>query len=376
MPIRGVTDQQGGLPVIGRLRKGDPKPAKGPGRDTDHFRFTSGLSEVEKQFQSVYGDKPAELQVYLPYRDLERNFPHNVEKWQAAGLMWRGDGEYLSLWYDGKARAYVNDPEYRQKQPCPDDVNAKWTGRLFVILPQLWEAGYMGLVMLTTTSKHDVLNLVRELIVIRDNAPNADFRGIAFRLFRMEDTIARPTSDGGRTLGTHFGVHLAALPLWQQPLLDKPKASAYAGLIAASAKVVDPKDAKPVASQEPQDEPLPQPDEEIEDGDFTPIEPEGAEEDEPSADQGQAEADGEEEPAWPEVKKELAAFVTKVKALVKRTWPEKVPPDVTLERVIKEAVLGDQYSGLVEAARDGCTAELAMELIGGWCQEQVQEKSA
>ena len=39
MPIIGLTDRPASFPQIGILRKGAPKPERGPGRDLKHFRF-------------------------------------------------------------------------------------------------------------------------------------------------------------------------------------------------------------------------------------------------------------------------------------------------------------------------------------------------
>lgn len=348
MPIVGVTHRRAGLPVIGRLRKGDPKlQADRPGSDTDHFRLDTSLPEVQEMFEAQYGKEPKRIDVLLPYRSLLENFPHDVEKWQSSGLIWRGNGERLSLWYDAK-HGYVSDPEYKQGKPCPiDDPDCKWTGRLFLIVPTLWQAGYTGVLMMTTTSKHDVMSLVSELRAIEERTKGGDLRGLVMRLFRQEDTITYERG-GKRTQRTHWGVHMAALPPWEQPFMEQIEARAYAGMLMG-VRTEDSSAAR-IESGEPETttESVHELEEEPEEAEFTTV---------------------DEVALWPDDDDQRATFVDSVKAKLHEHFGDTLPEGVTLGTVVKDSILMGQYATLSDAASDGLTPAIALILIEVWCKK-------
>ena len=66
MPIKSLVRTEGRLPEIGILRKGAPKRERSPGRDLDHFRFTSEREGMEAIFHGAYGGEPKVIEgVYL-----------------------------------------------------------------------------------------------------------------------------------------------------------------------------------------------------------------------------------------------------------------------------------------------------------------------
>ena len=67
MPIIGLTDRPASFPQIGILRKGAPKPERGPGRDLKHFRFDTDDTDAAGRFRTVYGNEPTSIHVFLPF---------------------------------------------------------------------------------------------------------------------------------------------------------------------------------------------------------------------------------------------------------------------------------------------------------------------
>ena len=155
MPIKSLARTQGRLPEVGVLRKGAPKPERGPGRDLDYFRFTSERPEIEARFRKAYGEQPTMLRgLYLMAPEPETVFDCWQEAWGAGSLKHRCDGEYV-------VRHQVNgryvDPEYG-KVSCPGGCAR--VGRLTLLLPDL---GQMATVCLQTSSIWDILHIQEQL---------------------------------------------------------------------------------------------------------------------------------------------------------------------------------------------------------------------
>jgi hypothetical protein len=195
------------LPRLGKLRKGGAKPASGFGKDLTYFRFTAEgeRPEVQAAFEAAYGKEPAMLRVYLPYATPDANFDAWQEAWAGgAKLLHRCDGEHMVRWL-GDDGQYVNDPEMLQHKPCPfvndrKNKNAcKPIGRLSVILPELLEAGLVGLVTLETHSINDIAHIDA---VLRDVASRSTsdkgLQGIEFVIRRQKEAIVRVMEDGKR----------------------------------------------------------------------------------------------------------------------------------------------------------------------------------
>jgi len=156
--IKGLTDDEAAFPRIGILRKGDAKvDEKRPGKDLQWLRFTSGEPEVVTAFHDLYGDKPTDVRVLLPYRTVDENFPCWREEWGAGSLKHRCDGKTCVLWQDEKGQ-YKTTPK-----PCPGAC--KPVGRLAVIIPELRRLAF---VTALTTSQHDIRNLSRQLRAVFD----------------------------------------------------------------------------------------------------------------------------------------------------------------------------------------------------------------
>jgi len=214
--IKGLTDNViPRFPRLGKLRKGGEKPATGnkPGLELNYFRFTSENPAIVEAFHEAYGTQPAMLRVYLPYPSTEMNFSTWKEAWAAGGLVHRCDGETCQIWRtpDGK---YSQVPK-----PCPG--GCKEVGRLEVILPELFTAGFVGYVTLETHSLHDLMNITATLEAVRQSAqdrPNG-LQGIEFVLRRKKERISTPDGNGGRASREKWLVSIEPVPSWAQTYL-------------------------------------------------------------------------------------------------------------------------------------------------------------
>lgn len=230
-PILGLTDKQSAtprLPVLGQLRKGEPRPESGnrPGKDTDHFRFTSDDPEVLAAFEQAYGQGPQTLSpVYLPYHSVKDNFPTWREKWVRGGLVHRCDGETVSIWFDPKRLVYIRDPRVDGRpMACPGGCSKR--GRLYLVLPGLIAAGHVGLVMLSTGSTHDILAIQGGMLVV---GAQATLVGVGLTLRRTETEITAVQEVQGvrkRVRRKYWRVELVPDPAWMRVKLEQGRRAA------------------------------------------------------------------------------------------------------------------------------------------------------
>lgn len=193
MPIYGVSDRDSVDPRfknIGKLRKGSPKNGGRMGKDLTYFRFTSLIPGAVKAFYDANGKEPKRLTIALPYRTMEENFMTARELYGQNGLCKeRCDGINIVDWIDG-------DRHYHGQQPCTkehlDTANRcpgcplKQVGRLSVILPELWHAGYIGLVTVETHGWNDIANISGKLVGCEP------LTGKRFKLWREDNKVGAP----------------------------------------------------------------------------------------------------------------------------------------------------------------------------------------
>lgn len=194
MPIKNLTDNViPQFPQIGKLRKGGEKTPKGFGPELDHWRFTSERPEVEKAFYDFYKSEPRTIQVYLPYATPEEAFDTWCEVWNASSLVHRCDGENMTIWLEGDTYKRGSKPcdngQHKDGDPLNDAI-----GRLSVIIPVLWEVGYIGYVTMETHSKNDIINISRALEATYQARQSNELglRGILFSLRRVPEKISVP----------------------------------------------------------------------------------------------------------------------------------------------------------------------------------------
>jgi hypothetical protein len=211
MAIKGLTDRGASFPQIGTLRKGAPKPEKGPGRDLKHFRFDSDDADATDRFRTVYGDEPTSIRVFLPFRTAVEDFEAWQEHWTAGALQHRCDGETCVLWLTNR-HTYSQDAK-----PCPhlhiareERDRCKPTGRLKVIIPELRRLAY---VTVLTSSIHDIMELSAQIEALE--AFRGDLRGIPLILRRQPREISTPSgTDGKRRRMEKWLLSIEAAPTW------------------------------------------------------------------------------------------------------------------------------------------------------------------
>lgn len=207
MAIKGITDRQEAYPIIGTLRKGDPKPVNGnrPGKNLTYFRFTSDDPAVVASFYENYPEKPHKINVLLPADKAEQNFDAWMEKWVAGGLVHRCDGETCVLWRKDNGK-YSTEPK-----PCPGGCD--YVGRLAVIIPEL---GRLATVTILTTSYHDIKNLSAQLRKYEIASPTGSLQGIPFVVTRKKAMISTPMKDGRRARREEWLLSIETQPEWTQ----------------------------------------------------------------------------------------------------------------------------------------------------------------
>jgi len=257
MAIKGMTDQQEALPVVGVLRKGAEKPNKGPGRDLEYFRFTSDDNQAMEMFQENYPGKPQSINVFLPYKTALENMDSWIELWVAGGLVYRSDGENLVLYREGAGFLTIDDTPNPKPDPKPAIVDntgkradgSQYVGRLSVIIPEL---GRLATVTALTTSKNDIIKLTRQLRAVE--ALTGDLRGVPFVLQRKLEKISTPGKNGKRLRRPAWMLTIETKPEWAMAkmleqenlalpqLPDNPDTASVMVIEQLPANVVDPMD--------------------------------------------------------------------------------------------------------------------------------------
>lgn len=228
MPIKGLTTQGGeSFPEIGKLRKGAPKRKvqkkdkktgqpevdkygnpvmiEIQGEDLDYFRFDSKDAKAIADFKAAYGDQPREINVLLPYDDVEQCFFTCKEHWKGGGLVHRCDGEFVSSLRVGQSiqRHFV------KPVPCPGEC--KEVGRLKVIIPELNRFAY---VTAETHGKWDVIFLHRQLSAVLMTF--GQLRNLPFVLRRIPVEVSTPRGGDTRVRAEKWMLNIEIDPVWSQ----------------------------------------------------------------------------------------------------------------------------------------------------------------
>ena len=209
MPIIGLTDRPASFPQIGILRKGAPKPERGPGRDLKHFRFDTDDTDAAGRFRTVYGDEPTSVRVFLPFATAAENFEAWQEHWTAGALQHRCDGKTCVLWLNGQRYSQQPKPCPHEKLDAHERDRCKPTGRLKVVIPELRRLAY---VTVLTGSIHDIIALTEQLQALE--ALRGDLRGIPMVLRRVPREISMPGTNGKRTRMEKWLLSIEAAPTW------------------------------------------------------------------------------------------------------------------------------------------------------------------
>lgn len=236
MPIKGLTDRRAPtFPKIGDIRKGAKKTREDrPGKDLDYFRYAplEGEEAAAAKFHEVYGDKPREINILLPFDELDRNFEAYMERHTAGALQCRGDSWTTSLWRDKEGVM-----QHTSKQ-CPDKPceGCKETGRLKVIIPELRRLAF---VTVHTTSMWDIIELTENLRALKSMTGNG-LRGIPLVLKRRPRMISTPRAGGKRVRQEKWMLSIEADQSWVEAQLEAMRIQALPELPAEAGAETEP----------------------------------------------------------------------------------------------------------------------------------------
>lgn len=239
MAIKGLTDTASVAPRwsrLGKLRKGAPKPEKGPGRELPYWRFTAegrNAAAIEQAFTSKFGKEPVAVEVFLMAATPDDAFPSWMEFWKQSSLERRCDGETCHLRRVGAqmVRQPVACICAQEMAKAPNSKpNCVKVGRLSVVIPALIEAGFIGEVVVETHSGDDLRTLAARLSVVYQTALQygGDLRGVPFILSREPVAMSTPRDNGERVKATKYQVRLEPAQAWTSRALEQTRTASLA----------------------------------------------------------------------------------------------------------------------------------------------------
>ena len=299
MPIKGLTDREERFPEIGQIRKGGKKdPTTGAmGRDLTYFRveFDERETEAIATFNKLYGDKPTQLPVMLAFNEVNKVWDAWYEAYTAGRLVARSDGETYQYRVDtktgevltGKDKVipYVKDEvigtwvtRSGKNAGKVNTIKCKPVGRLRVVLPDLGRLAYLTVI---TTSIHDIINLSSQITALA-MFNSGRIAGIPLILRRSPREISCPNEDGTRARRAKWMLSIEADPEWVQKSLTVVKALS----LPTGATTYLPEPVKNMAAnqgtdlvidddQDEDDSDIPGPNDDAQEGEFSPIPTEG-----------------------------------------------------------------------------------------------------
>ena len=195
----------------GELKKGkDGREYRLP-QKLDHFEIIKGYDEngeriVDTELMAELGDTPTELDIRLPYDDIELVFSTFYAWYKASRCVCRGDGITARYW-DAEAGQYVERP-CRDALPegCPifNKGDCKPNGILNVMLDNSKSVG--GVDVLRTTSWNSIQQVVSSLANIAVHTGGV-LHGIPLKLVLRPMEVQPQHSDTKQTI---YVVHIEA----------------------------------------------------------------------------------------------------------------------------------------------------------------------
>jgi hypothetical protein len=270
MPIKGLTDRGLAFPVIGQIRKGAPKGEKAPGKDLDYFRvvFDEEEGDAQAKFVQVYTAQPKEINILLPFNDLDRMWSAWLEAYTAGQMVARSDGAIVTYRKDTKTGELAVFGGVNVKtgeiEKYTEGLAAGWdyqskpvyykaVGRLKLIVPELMRAAYL---LLLTSSKFDIMHISEQLLAYQE-LTNGNMAGVPFTLRRRPVKISVPMGTreepGKRTRMVKHLLSIEIAPHWvERKLFQLSQSALPTGEIKLLGEAIDVQAASP---DEPEDEP-------------------------------------------------------------------------------------------------------------------------
>ncbi len=239
MPIKGLSDRGLSFPEIGQIRKGAKKTEKRPGKDLQWFRveFDEQEQETAGKFHQRYGDKPDEINIILPFDEIERCWDAWLEAYTAGRMVARSDGEKFTYLIDTETGEIIvkgGEPHtpYKEDMSVGKDyqdkpVYCKPVGRLKVLVPELARAAYLTVM---TSSVHDIANISAQLEAFK-KLNGGVIKGIPLVLRRRPKKISvpNPKKKGQRMRMEKWMLSIEADPVWVRAKLAEVKHLALPG---------------------------------------------------------------------------------------------------------------------------------------------------
>ena len=224
------------LPRIGIIRKGAPKPERGPGRDLDYFRLDRADPAVMEAWAEVMGKEPKAISGILPYPDPAANLEIWDELWKGKRLLWRGDGErlHIQLQGNGYVRYAPGEGPAQPAQPgaMVDKLKVARISRLRLLLPQLRIAGIFEIM---SSSVIDADELWLNIMWISQNVRTLQAAPVT--VFRAERQFNVAQASGDTMIVKKHMLHMMLDGRYLDALLPSPAVGALAPVASAPALV-------------------------------------------------------------------------------------------------------------------------------------------
>jgi hypothetical protein len=222
--IKGLTDRGQAFPQIGNIRKGDKSGKNGAPKDLNYFRveFDEKETQAAAAFAAAYPNQPTEVNIFLPFNEIERCWDAWCEGYTAGRMVARSDGENFLYLVDLATGSLVVRDGVRvdngQKEPHREVlgkaknsvIKCKPVGRLKVLIPELRRLAYM---VVHTTSVIDIRNLSEQLEAIKQ-INGGQIVGVPLVLKRRPKEISVPNADGTKRRLVKWMLSIEADPRW------------------------------------------------------------------------------------------------------------------------------------------------------------------
>lgn len=232
MAIKGLTNRGAAFAQIGNIRKGAKVTKNGVERPIDLKYFRVDIDELEKdrsaKFLHVYGAQPTEINILIPFDEIDRCWDAWCEAYTAGRMVARSDGEYFLYLVDlATGEVVVQNGSDKNGNRVPhktvigragkSEIKCKPVGRLKVIVPELQSAAYL---VVHTTSFHDIKNISEQLEGIK-MLNGGHLVGIPMVLRRRPKMVSVPKPDGTRVRLEKWLLSIEADPNWVSAMLTK-----------------------------------------------------------------------------------------------------------------------------------------------------------
>jgi hypothetical protein len=158
----------------------------------DHFVVTTTEKDKTDNFikdaaiHKLIGEKPTELQIRLPFDDIDMNFHTSYAMYKGRKLKCKGDGVEATRFPDGKPPEKIEcthgDCEFIKSGHC------KPSGILSCYIAKSHDIG--GIYRLRTTSWNTVSGILAALKNFKENIPGGILQGLPFKLKMLKKNTA------------------------------------------------------------------------------------------------------------------------------------------------------------------------------------------